>query len=42
VSPKNHLRELVDSLPESEIPTADRFLAFLCSDPVLLALANAP
>jgi len=42
VSSRDHLRQLVDRLPESELSAAERFLSFLCADPVLLALANAP
>lgn len=42
---KEELHRLVDKLPESELPTARRFLRYLndmATDPLLRTLANAP
>ncbi len=42
---KEELHQLVDSLPENELPVARRFLEFLADlscDPVLRALHEAP
>jgi hypothetical protein len=42
VSEKHHAHELIERLPDSEIPTAVRFLEFMLLDPVRRALATAP
>lgn len=45
MSIKERLHRLVDQLPESEAPAAERFLQYLRdlgADPVLRALTNAP
>jgi hypothetical protein len=42
MSDKQHAHELIERLPETEIPTAVRFLEFMLLDPVSRALANAP
>lgn len=42
---KEHLHELIDTLPESEIRAAERYLMYLrdcAKDPVLEAFLNAP
>ena len=42
---KEDLHRLVDRLPDSEVPAAERYLEFLAvagHDPLLRALANAP
>ena len=42
---KETLHRLVDKLPESEVPAAERYLEYLSvarSDPCLQALMNAP
>ncbi len=41
-SEKNHAHELIERLPDSQIPTAVRFLEFMLLDPVRRALATAP
>jgi len=42
VSEKHHAHELIERLPDSQIPTAVRFLEFMLLDPVRRALATAP
>ena len=42
MSSRDHLVELIERLPERELPAAERFLEFLCADPVSRALALAP
>jgi len=42
VSGKHQAHELIDRLPDSEVPTAVRFLEFMLLDPVRRALATAP
>ena len=42
VSEKHHAHELIERLPDSQIPTAVRFLEFILLDPVRRALAVAP
>ena len=37
-SEKNHAHELIERLPDSQIPTAVRFLEFMLLDPVRRAL----
>jgi len=39
---REYLHQLVEDLPETGIPAAEQYLASLCTDPVLRALANAP
>ena len=39
---KEALHRLIDELPESVLPNAERYLASLRDDPVLRALATAP
>jgi hypothetical protein len=39
---KRHLHELVERLPEDQINPALSYLNFLCADPVLRSLLNAP
>ena len=41
---KDDLHQLVDELPDDELPAAKRFLQYLCDmgDPVLHALIGAP
>ena len=41
VQEKNHAHELIERLPDSQIPTAVRFLEFMLLDPVRRALATA-
>ncbi|MGA2215742.1 MAG: hypothetical protein ABSH31_20895 [Bryobacteraceae bacterium] len=41
-SEKHHAHELIERLPDSQIPTAVRFLEFMLLDPVRRALATAP
>lgn len=42
MSSREHLLELVGRLPDSEVEAAERYLEFLCADPVSRALALAP
>ncbi len=45
MSAKEELHQLVEKLPENEVPAARRFLEYLCDfsdDPVLLAFREAP
>jgi len=39
---KQQLHELVDRLPNDQLSSALKYLNFLCADPVLLSLLNAP
>ncbi len=39
---RERLTELVDRLPDGELAAAERYLEFLCADPVTRALAAAP
>ena len=41
-SEKHHAHELIERLPDSQIPTAVRFLEFMLLDPVTRVLATAP
>ena len=44
MSPRDTIHRFIDELPESELPTAERFLHYLLAtaDPVLRALLEAP
>jgi hypothetical protein len=42
MSDKQHAHELIERLPETEIPTAVRFLEFMLLDPVIRSMATAP
>lgn len=45
MSTKNRLHQLVDELPESEVPAAERFLEYLRDrglEPLVRALLSAP
>jgi hypothetical protein len=44
MSARDRLHRLIDELPESELPAAERFLHYLraTADPVLWALLEAP
>lgn len=39
---KQQLHKLVENLPPEQISAALRYLNYLCADPVLLSLLNAP
>ena len=39
---KQQLHQLVDKLPSEQLSAALRYLNYLCADPVLLSLLNAP
>ena len=39
---KQQLHQLVESLPPEQLGAAVRYLNYLCADPVLLSLLNAP
>lgn len=39
---KQELHQLIDQLPTGQVATALRFMHYLCADPVLLSLLNAP
>ena len=39
---KQQLHQLVENLPTEQIGAALRYLNYLCADPVLLSLLNAP
>jgi len=39
---KQHAHQLIERLPDSQIPTAVRFLEFILLDPVARAVATAP
>jgi len=45
IANKERIHELINILPEAELPVAERFLRYLCdmgSDPVKRALIDAP
>ena len=39
---KQELHQLIDQLPAEQITAAMRYMQYLCADPVLLSLLNAP
>jgi hypothetical protein len=39
---KHELHQLIDQLPAEQITAALGYLHYLCADPVLLSLLNAP
>jgi hypothetical protein len=39
---KQELHQLIDQLPTEQITAALRYMQYLCTDPVLLSLLNAP
>jgi hypothetical protein len=39
---KQELHRLIDQLPTGQVTAALRYLHYLCADPVLLSLLNAP
>lgn len=39
---KQELHQLIDQLPTEQVTAALRYLHYLCADPVLLSLLNAP
>lgn len=39
---KQELHQLVDQLPAGQVTAALRYIHYLCADPVLLSLLNAP
>jgi hypothetical protein len=39
---KQELHQLIDQLPTEQITAALRYMHYLCTDPVLLSLLNAP
>jgi hypothetical protein len=39
---KQQLHQLIDQLPTEQVTAALRYLHYLCADPVLLSLLNAP
>jgi hypothetical protein len=39
---KQHAHELIERLPDSQVPTAVRFLEFILLNPVARAIATAP
>jgi hypothetical protein len=39
---KQHLHELVEKLTPEQLPAARSYLNYLCADPVLLSLLEAP
>jgi hypothetical protein len=39
---KQELHQLVDQLPAGQVTAALRYIHYLCTDPVLLSLLNAP
>jgi hypothetical protein len=39
---KQQLHELIDRLPEEQLRSARQYLSFLCADPVLISMLNAP
>jgi hypothetical protein len=41
-SSKRELHQLIDQLPTEQVTAAMRFMQYLCADPVLLSLLNAP
>jgi hypothetical protein len=39
---KQQLHRLIDQLPTDQVPAALQYMHYLCADPVLLSLLNAP
>ena len=39
---KHELHRLIDQLPTEQVTAAMRYMQYLCADPVLLSLLNAP
>lgn len=39
---KQELHQLIDQLPTEQVTAAMRYIQYLCADPVLLSLLNAP
>ena len=39
---KQELHQLIDQLPTEQVSAALRYMRYLCADPVLLSLLNAP
>lgn len=39
---KQELHQLIDQLPTEQVTAALRYMHYLCADPVLLSLLNAP
>jgi hypothetical protein len=39
---KQALHQLIDQLPTEQVTAAMRYMQYLCADPVLLSLLNAP
>ena len=39
---KQELHQLIDQLPTEQVTAAVRYMHYLCADPVLLSLLNAP
>jgi hypothetical protein len=39
---KDELHHLIDKLPEGEVQAAQRFLEYLCDDPLIRMLREAP
>jgi hypothetical protein len=39
---KQELRALIDQLPAEQVTASVRYMHYLCADPVLLSLLNAP
>lgn len=39
---KQQLHQLIDQLPPEQVTAALRYMHYLCADPVLLSLLNAP
>ena len=39
---KQELHQLIDQLPAEQVTAAVRYMHYLCADPVLLSLLNAP
>jgi len=39
---KYELHQLIDRLPDGQVSAALRYVRYLCADPVLLSLLNAP
>jgi hypothetical protein len=39
---KHELHQLIDQLPTEQVTAAMRYMQYLCADPVLLSLLNAP
>jgi len=39
---KQELHHLIDTLPAAQVTAAVRYMHYLCADPVLLSLLNAP